>query len=214
MSRLPFAGITQIRFCGSTAESVLSARHYPSSPVVCPLECRPATLEVVTPAIKLLERAEIAHRVVSYSHDPASESYGLEAAEALGVSPSVVFKTLLAAVDGSETVVAVVPVEQRLDLKALARAAGAKKATMADPTAAERLTGYVVGGISPLGQRKRLRTFIDAAAADLGEIHVSAGRRGLEVALAPSDLAELLSATFPALTAASAAPPHREPIDG
>jgi Cys-tRNA(Pro)/Cys-tRNA(Cys) deacylase len=157
----------------------------------------------VTPAIKLLERAKIAHRVVTYTHDPANDSYGLEAVEALGVPADVVFKTLLASVDGAETVVAVVPVERRLDLKALARAAGSKKAIMADPAAAERLTGYVVGGISPLGQRKRLRTFIDATATDLDEIHVSAGRRGVEVALAPADLADLLAATFPPLTAAS-----------
>ncbi|MEL6986079.1 MAG: Cys-tRNA(Pro) deacylase [Actinomycetota bacterium] len=168
----------------------------------------------MTPAIKLLERAKIAHRVVTYSHDPTSESYGLEAVEALGLAPDRVFKTLLAALDGSETVVAVIPVEQRLDLKALARAAGAKKATMADPTAAERMTGYVVGGISPLGQRKRLRTFIDATATDLDEIHVSGGRRGVEVALAPADLAELLSAAFPPLTTASATLERPEPVDG
>ena len=154
----------------------------------------------MTPAIKLLERAAIAHRVVTYTSDPRHESYGAEAAEALGLAPDQVFKTLLASVDGSETVVAVLPVDQRLDLKALARAAGAKRAAMADPADAERLTGYVVGGISPLGQRKRLRTFIDTAAADLDEVHVSGGRRGVEVALAPTDLAELLSASFSPLT--------------
>ncbi len=158
----------------------------------------------MTPAIKLLERAEIAHRVVTYGHDPRSESYGAEAAEALGLRPDRVFKTLLASVDGAETVVAVVPVDQRLDLKALARAAGAKKATMADPADAERVTGYVVGGISPLGQRKRLRTFIDATAAALDEVHVSGGRRGVEVAIDPADLADLLSASFDQLTSGPA----------
>ena len=110
------------------------------------------------------------------------------------------FKTLLATVDGDETVVAVVPVDRRLDLKALARAAGAKKAAMTDPARAERLTGYVVGGISPLGQRKRLRTFIDATAGELDELHVSGGRRGLEVALAPGDLADLVAGSFHPLT--------------
>lgn len=150
----------------------------------------------MTPAIKLLERTATVHRVVSYDHDPRAESYGTEAAEVLGLDPGCVFKTLLATVDGDETVVAVLPVDRRLDLKALARAAGAKKATMTDPSAAERLTGYVVGGISPLGQRRRLRTFIDTTAAGLDELHVSAGRRGLEVALAPSALAELVSGSF------------------
>lgn len=150
----------------------------------------------MTPAIKLLERTRTAHRVVAYEHDARSESYGTEAAEALGLDPGQVFKTLLATVDGAETVVAVVPVDRRLDLKALARAAGAKKATMADPGDAERLTGYVVGGISPLGQRKRLRTFIDATAEALDEIHVSGGRRGLEIALRPDDLASLITGSF------------------
>lgn len=156
----------------------------------------------MTPAIELLERTGTAHRVVAYEHDPRHTSYGFEAVEALGLDPSGVFKTLLATVDGSETVVAVLPVGRQLDLKALARAAGAKKAAMADPAAAERLTGYVVGGISPLGQRRRLRTFIDDGAEGLDEMHVSAGRRGLEVALAPADLADLATGSFHTLAAA------------
>lgn len=154
---------------------------------------------MVTPAIKLLQKRRIDHEVVGYDHDPAADSYGLEAVEALGLDPATVFKTLLADVSGSkgsETVVAVVPVERRLNLKSLARLAGAKRATMADPGMAERSTGYVVGGISPLGQRKRLRTFIDASAAGLDRLHVSAGRRGLEIALNPGDLADLLDAAF------------------
>ncbi len=159
----------------------------------------------MTPAIKLLERRRIAHRVVTYEHDPKAESYGTEAAEALGLSPASVFKTLLADLDGApkgaETVVAIIPVAHRLDLKALARAAKAKKAAMADPSAAERLTGYVVGGISPLGQKKRLRTFVDASSARLDEIHVSGGRRGVEIALAPTALVELLGATVGPLVA-------------
>ena len=154
----------------------------------------------MTPAIKLLARTGTAHHIVAYEHDPQADSYGVEAAELLGLDPSQVFKTLLATVDGAETVVAVVPVDRRLDLKALARAAGAKKASMADPVDAERLTGYVVGGISPLGQRKRLRTFIDSTAEVLDELNVSGGRRGLEVALAPGDLARLVSGQFHPLT--------------
>ncbi len=148
----------------------------------------------VTPAIKQLEKSKIAHRTVSYEHDPSNASYGTEAAETLGLDPQVVFKTLLATVDGT-LVVAVVPVTGMLDLKALARAAKGKKAVMADPAAAERSTGYVVGGISPLGQRKRLATFVDESALELDEMFVSGGRRGLEIALAPTDLVEVLRAT-------------------
>ncbi len=156
---------------------------------------------MVTPAIKLLEKSGTDHRVVSYDHDPDSGSYGLEAAQVLGLDPARVFKTLLADLDGRETVVAVVPVAHRLDLKALAKSAGGKKASMADPVQAERITGYVVGGISPLGQKKRLRTFLDDSANTLDEIHVSAGRRGLEVAIAPQALADLLQAELGPLTA-------------
>lgn len=134
--------------------------------------------------------------MVSYEHDPGAASYGQEAAETLGLDPKTVFKTLLATLDGSETVVAIVPVANRLDLKALAKSAGAKKAVMADQNEATRITGYVLGGISPLGQRKRLRTFIDQSAAQQPEIHVSGGRRGLEIALAPNALVTLLHATF------------------
>ncbi|MDH4364123.1 MAG: Cys-tRNA(Pro) deacylase [Acidimicrobiia bacterium] len=150
----------------------------------------------MTPAIKLLEKAEVAHRVIPYRHDPAADSYGLEAAEALGVSPDQVFKTLVATVDGRRHVVAVVPVSTRLDLKAIATAANGKKAAMADPAAAERMTGYVVGGISPLGQRKRLDTFVDDSAQGLDLMYVSGGRRGLDIELAPADLVATLNATY------------------
>lgn len=149
----------------------------------------------MTPAIKLLERNGLPHRVVSYDHDPSAGSYGQEAADVLGLDPGVVFKTLLARLDDGEHVVAVLPVSTRLNLKALARSAGAKKAAMADPDQAERLTGYVVGGISPLGQRKRLRTFVDDRALELHEMHISGGRRGLEIALAPEILISELRAT-------------------
>lgn len=148
-----------------------------------------------TPATVTLTAAGTAFTVHAYDHDPASPSYGEEAAEALGVSPDRVFKTLVADVDGALTV-AVVPVAGSLDLKALASAVGGKRAAMADPAAAERTTGYVRGGISPLGQRKRLRTVLDTSAGAHTTICVSAGRRGLEVELAATDLAALTGATF------------------
>ena len=143
-----------------------------------------------------VEKARAEHRVHSYEHDPKSASYGLEAAEKLGLEPAQVFKTLLACTEKNELLVAVVPVAGTLDLKALAQAAGAKKVEMADPMAAQRATGYLVGGISPLGQKKRLRTFIDSSAQAQPSIYVSAGRRGLEVELAPAVLAEHTSAAF------------------
>lgn len=146
-----------------------------------------------TPATVALTAAGTDHTLHAYEHDPASPSYGEEAAEALGVSPDRVFKTLVADVDG-ELTVAVVPVAGSLDLKALAAAVGGKRAAMADPAAAERTTGYIRGGISPLGQRKRLRTVLDASAESHPTICVSAGRRGLEVELSPKDLTTLTSA--------------------
>jgi ybaK/ebsC protein len=148
-----------------------------------------------TPATVALTAAGAAFTVRSYEHDPAAPSYGDEAAEALGVSPDRVFKTLVADVDG-ELTVAVVPVAGSLDLKALASAVGGKRAAMADPAAAERTTGYVRGGISPLGQRKRLRTVLDESAATHATICVSAGRRGLEVELSATVLATLTNATL------------------
>ncbi|MET9549305.1 Cys-tRNA(Pro) deacylase [Streptomyces sp. NPDC006627] len=148
-----------------------------------------------TPATVALTAAGTAFTVHAYEHDPAHPSYGEEAAEAIGVSPDRVFKTLVAEVDG-ELTVAVVPVAGSLDLKALAAAVGGKRAVMADPAAAERTTGYVRGGISPLGQRKRLRTVLDDSAWAHATICVSAGRRGLEVELAPGDLAELTGAVL------------------
>lgn len=150
----------------------------------------------MTPAVKLLEKAKVPHRVITYHHDPTSTSYGEEAAEATGIDPSRVFKTLVAAIDGSRHVVAVVPVSSRLDLKAIAAAAKGKKAAMADPADAERMTGYVVGGISPLGQKKRLATFVDTSAQGLDLMYVSGGRRGLEIELAPADLVATLNATW------------------
>jgi Cys-tRNA(Pro)/Cys-tRNA(Cys) deacylase len=148
-----------------------------------------------TPATLLLKQQKVAHTVHEYVHDPRAAGYGLEAAVALGIEPARCFKTLVADVDGVLTV-AVVPVSGSLDLKALASAVGGKRATMADPTAAERSSGYVVGGISPLGQRRRLRTVIDASASAWPTVYVSAGRRGLDVELSPDDLGRLTAATF------------------
>jgi Cys-tRNA(Pro)/Cys-tRNA(Cys) deacylase len=150
----------------------------------------------MTPALDLLKKARAEHRIHSYEHDPKAASYGLEAVEKLGLQASRVFKTLLAASEKGELLVAVVPVAGTLDLKALAQAAGVKKVEMADPAAAQRSTGYLLGGISPLGQKKRLRTFIDESAQPFETVFVSAGRRGLEVELAASVLAEHTKAVF------------------
>ena len=151
-----------------------------------------------TPATVALTRAGVVHRLHRYEHDDATTSYGKEAAAALGVEPDQIFKTLLADL-GGELVVAVVPVSAQLDLKALAGLLGAKKAAMADPAAAQRSTGYVLGGISPLGQRSRLRTVVDASATDLPTLYVSAGRRGLQVELAPTDLVRVTGAVLGAV---------------
>lgn len=148
-----------------------------------------------TPAVVALENAAVAHTLHPYEHDPASGlSFGLEAAQAIGAEPAQVFKTLLAAVDG-RLVVGIVPVDGTLDLKALARAAGGKKAAMAEPAAAERATGYVVGGISPLGQKTRHLTLLDESAEMFDVVYVSGGRRGLDVGLAPADLLALTGGT-------------------
>jgi Cys-tRNA(Pro)/Cys-tRNA(Cys) deacylase len=150
-----------------------------------------------TAEIRALEQAEVAFVLHPYEHDPRATSYGLEAAHALGIPAARVFKTLMAEADG-RLVVAVVPVSGQLDLKALARALGARKAAMADPTAAERATGYVVGGISPLGQKRQHPTVLDASALEHPTVLVSAGRRGLDLEVAPADLVTLTSASvFP-----------------
>jgi len=147
-----------------------------------------------TPATTLLNAEKVAHDLHPYDVSAESPNYGALVAEALGVAPEQVFKTLIADVDGALTV-AVVPVTGDLDLKALAAAAGGKRAGLADRAAAERSSGYVRGGISPLGQRKPLRTVVDASALGLELMYVSAGRRGLQVSLAPTDLVRLTNAT-------------------
>lgn len=156
----------------------------------------------MTPAIESAKKARIAFATHAYTHDESAASYGLEAAEKLGVAPELIFKTLVVLLDGKHLAVGIVPVTAQLGLKQIARAAKAKKAAMATPAEVERATGYVLGGVSPLGQKKRLPTFIDASAEALEQIYVSAGKRGLEIALAPADLAALTAATFVPIAAA------------
>jgi Cys-tRNA(Pro)/Cys-tRNA(Cys) deacylase len=148
-----------------------------------------------TPALVALQQSGVDFSVHAYQHDPSAESFGMEAALALDLDPATVFKTLLAEVDGAATV-AIVPVSGQLDLKGLAAARAGKRAQMMEVSAAERLTGYVAGGISPLGQRKALPTVVDASAQDLPTIYVSGGRRGLDIGLAPQDLVRLTGATY------------------
>lgn len=151
-----------------------------------------------TPATVALTRAGVEFTMREYAHDARATSYGLEAAQALGVEPARVFKTLLADVDG-RLVVGVVPVTGQLDLKALARAVDGRKAQMADPAAAERATGYVVGGISPIGQKRAHPTVVDVTALDHPTVLVSGGRRGLDLELAPGDLVEVTGAVTAAI---------------
>ena len=150
----------------------------------------------MTPGINVAKKAKVAHKIHEYVHDASSESYGLEAAEKLGVSPDRVFKTLVVNLDGKDMAVGVLPVSAMLSMKLIAKAVGAKKAVMAAPADVERSTGYVLGGVSPLGQKKRLKTIIDASAKSHATIYISAGRRGLEIELSPEDLATLVGATF------------------
>ncbi|MGE4291765.1 MAG: Cys-tRNA(Pro) deacylase [Desulfovibrio sp.] len=149
----------------------------------------------MTPAIDKAKQAGITFQVHEYEHDPAADSYGREAADKTGVAPDRVFKTLVAG-EGRALFVAVVPVSRQLDLKLLAKAVGVKKTAMAEVALVERTTGYVVGGVSPLGQKKSLPTVIDGSARAFATIFVSAGRRGLEIELAPDDLAALTNAAF------------------
>jgi Cys-tRNA(Pro)/Cys-tRNA(Cys) deacylase len=151
------------------------------------------TASTGTPATRALTQAGVEYRLHPYDHDPDAGSYGLEAAAKLGVDPSRVFKTLVVDVDAA-LCVGVVPVDRSLDLKALAAAVGGKRAGMAERSAVERATGYVLGGVSPLGQRRRLRTVLDESAFDHDTVLVSGGRRGLDVELSPGDLVRLTGA--------------------
>ncbi|MCC2605555.1 Cys-tRNA(Pro) deacylase [Planctobacterium marinum] len=150
----------------------------------------------MTPAINLAKKARVAHKIHEYQHDTAAESWGGEAAEKLGVAENRVFKTLVVKLDNGRLAVAVIPVSSMLSMKLMAKACQAKKAAMAEQVEVERATGYVLGGVSPLGQKKRLFTVIDSAAESQESIYISAGRRGLEIELSPGDLAKLLSARF------------------
>ncbi|MEQ3632667.1 MAG: Cys-tRNA(Pro)/Cys-tRNA(Cys) deacylase [Thalassolituus sp.] len=157
----------------------------------------------MTPAIEKAKKAKINFDILEYQHDPAATNYGSEAAEKLNLSPDSVFKTLLVALTGhkSPLAVAVIPVANTLSLKAIAKALGAKKADMADPKVAERSTGYLVGGISPIGQKKALPTVVDDSSKQFERIHVSAGRRGLEISLQANDLVTLTRGIFGKITA-------------
>lgn len=149
----------------------------------------------MTPATKLLKANKIDFSIHEYEHDANAKSFGLEAAEKLNLRVEEVFKTLLVT-DEKNYFVAILPVHHQLNLKKVAQAVGAKKLKMSDPKEAERLTGYLVGGISPVGQKKRLKTVIDQSAVQLEKLYVSGGKRGLDIGLKPQDLAKVLSATF------------------
>jgi Cys-tRNA(Pro)/Cys-tRNA(Cys) deacylase len=151
----------------------------------------------MTPAMREARAAGVVIEAHEYRHDPGNSNYGLEAAEALGLDPGRVFKTLLVILNGDQCrlAVAVVPVTGQLDLKAMAAACGVKRVEMADPAHAERVTGYVVGGISPLGQKRRLPTVLDATLENFETVFVSGGRRGLDIEIAPADLVRLCKAS-------------------
>ena len=155
----------------------------------------------MTPAINLVKKQKIAHKIHQYQHDSSCDAYGLEATEKLGVSAARVFKTLVVSLDNTTLAVAVIPVSSMLSMKQVAKAVGAKKAAMAAQAQVERSTGYVLGGVSPLGQKKRLKTIIDASAGTFTTIYISAGRRGLEIELNPVALAKLVGGVFAEITA-------------
>lgn len=158
--------------------------------------CLSVEIMVVTPAVRMLEKAGVAHEVTRYDADRAADGYGIDASNQLGIPPHEIFKTLVVETAAHTFAVAIVPVSARLDLKKLAVALGTKKTFMAEPHQVEKMTGYVLGGVSPLGQKKRLVTVIDTSAESMPTMHVSGGRRGLEISLAPHDLAELTQARF------------------
>lgn len=148
-----------------------------------------------------LKTAGVAHRLLEYDYDPDADAIGMAAAAALGVDPSILFKTLVTEVEGAGLICCVIPSPARLDLKAVALAAGGKRAALADPRQAEKASGYVVGGISPLGMRRRLPTLIDRSAEALPDMIMNGGRRGLQIAAAPADIVRVLSARLAAITA-------------
>ncbi|MFT6220679.1 MAG: Cys-tRNA(Pro)/Cys-tRNA(Cys) deacylase [Candidatus Endobugula sp.] len=145
----------------------------------------------MTPAINIAKKHKVPHNIHEYPHDESTGSYGLEAAKKMGVAEARVFKTLVVELDNKELAVGVIPVASMLSMKLMAKTVGAKKATMADKSDVERSTGYVLGGVSPLGQKKRLKTTVDASAKNYSTIYISAGRRGLEIELSPDNLMTL-----------------------
>jgi Cys-tRNA(Pro)/Cys-tRNA(Cys) deacylase len=157
----------------------------------------------MTPAIAQLKKTRTPHTLHHYQHTPGEHAYGHEAVEKLGVDENRVFKTLVARLDQGDLVVAVLPVATMLSMKQLAKTAGARRAAMADPAEVMKATGYVLGGVSPLGQKKNLPTWIDSSAQAFSTILVSAGRRGLQVELNPADLARLTNASFALLQGTS-----------
>jgi Cys-tRNA(Pro)/Cys-tRNA(Cys) deacylase len=157
----------------------------------------------MTPAIALLEKSGISHQIHEYKHDGKPSSYGLEAAQKLGIEASRVFKTLVVQLDNNQLAVAILPVDRLLNMKQAAKALGAKKAEMAEAAKVQRVTGYVLGGVSPLGQKKSLTTVIDQSAQDHSSIYVSAGRRGLEIELSAQALLTLSNGQFAALCQSS-----------
>ena len=164
----------------------------------------------MTPAIDALKKAQVPYTLREYDHDPSCSSYGMEAAEKLGIPAGRIFKTLVVSLDGRELAVGILPVNSMLSMKLFAKAAGGKKAEMAAKSDVERSTGYVLGGVSPLGQKKRLRTFIDSSAEGHETILVSAGRRGLDIELSPRDLRILTNSAFARLCQEE----NQEPFEG
>ena len=150
----------------------------------------------MTPAVNRLKKAKISYTLHPYDHDPKSKAYGEEAAQKLNIPFDRLFKTLVVSVEGETFMTALVPVSKQLDLKAFGKATGTKKAKMAEKQDVERMTGYVLGGVSPLGQRKKLATIMDISARNFDTIFVSAGRRGLQIEISPKDLARLTQAVF------------------
>ncbi|RTR36919.1 Cys-tRNA(Pro) deacylase [Shewanella canadensis] len=155
----------------------------------------------MTPAIDLLIKANIKHTIHEYQHEASAQAYGIEAATKLNLDTRLVFKTLVAKLDSGKLVVAIIPVEEKLNMKALAKVAGVKKAAMASSQEVERSTGYVLGGVSPLGQKRPLLTYIDTSAEQLDQLYVSGGKRGLDIELTPSALLKLTRAQFAPLIA-------------
>lgn len=154
----------------------------------------------MTPAVNTVKKHKIPHTIYEYDHEPSVQAYGAEAAQKLSIDEAQVFKTLVVTFNTNEMAVGIIPVSSKLNMKLIAKAAGNKKATMSDPAEVERSTGYVLGGVSPLGQKKKLKTFIDSSAESHKTIFVSAGRRGLEIELSPADLKKLTNGQYAFLT--------------